>query len=593
MNQQPDTPPQAMGLPHSLEAGEIVASLHARVDTLATPIVPVSPHHPCLGVLKRFQENPSLHLLPVADGDKPVGLVLRASLIEEFSKPYSRDLNHKRTIAEFVEENTLFVEHEVSIDDLARMIIESGHPGMADGFIVTDHGRYQGVGTYRDVLNELAQRRQEHLFHLAHYDALTGLPNRLLFQDRLVQACARAARGGDKVALLFLDLDGFKYVNDTLGHAVGDRLLREIARRLGETVRRSDTLARLGGDEFTAILTGLAKKRAVVPVANKMLQEIARPIELPGIDEKLRVTASIGIAFYPSDSKESSSLVRKADMAMYQAKESGRNNYQFYAQATNLKIRDRLSLEHDLRVAVEQRELILHYQPVVDGDGLAVGVEALLRWPHRERGMVPPDQFIPLAEETGLIEPIGQQVIDLALRDFAGWRSQGIPPLSLAINLSVRQLERSEIVKQVVDRAAEYGIELEQLIFEVTEGVMIRDGSPVAKKLAALDALGARLAVDDFGTGYSSLSYLQSLPFSTLKIDKRFVAKLHDDNASRSLSKAIVAMAHSLGLSVIAEGVENAEQLAVLRGFGCHHFQGYHFARPMPPEEVLGYLRRY
>lgn len=438
---------------------------------------------------------------------------------------------------------------------------------------------------------EVAEREQaeERVMHLANHDALTGLPNRRLLIDRLGQALALAHRENHQVAVLFMDLDRFKTINDSLGHMTGDALLQNVARRLSETLREGDTVSRLGGDEFVVVLPSLDQPKAAEKVALKLVDALAPPIDLGG--QELRVSASIGISLFPEDGCDTETLLRNADSAMYHAKDMGRNNYQFFMEQMNVAAAERLRLENDLHRALERQEFELHFQPRVSvANGLACGIEALIRWRHPERGLVLPGHFIPVAEDTGLIVPIGEWVINEACRQGTAWCAAGLPQIPVAVNLSPRQFRQSNLVDTVARAIERHGWPCNLLELEITEGVLMQQTSDTLKTLEALNRLGVGLAIDDFGTGYSSLSYLKRFPVDFLKIDQSFVRDIAVDPDDATIVTAIIGLAHSLGLTVVAEGVENASQLDFIREAGCDEAQGYHIGRPMPAGQMAEWL---
>jgi diguanylate cyclase (GGDEF)-like protein/PAS domain S-box-containing protein len=440
----------------------------------------------------------------------------------------------------------------------------------------------QFVSVTRDIT---AQRRSEQRIHrLAYFDNLTGLPNRELFFDRFDHAIQRAQRHGKPVALLFLDLDRFKNVNDTLGHPVGDQLLRAVAERLQQLVRSEDTIARLGGDEFTLLLEAVERREYISQVAAKVVQSLAQPFDIDG--HRLHIGASVGISLYPHDGRDATSLVKHADSAMYQAKAAGRNNYQYYSAALSLHTSEQVALEGQLRRAVKQGEFVLHYQPQLDQEARIVGVEALIRWLDPERGLVPPDRFIPLAEETGLIVPIGEWVLQQACRQMAEWHAQGAAGLRVSVNVAGPQLMRADILATVQAALDESGLAPQALELELTETFVMEHVAQTFETLSALRALGVRVAIDDFGTGHSSLATLKRLPADTLKIDRAFVNDLPDDRNDVAIARAILAMSRELDLETVAEGVETEAQRAFLGSEGCTLFQGYLFAPPLPAGEI-------
>ena len=437
------------------------------------------------------------------------------------------------------------------------------------------------VTHYAGIFSDLSAQEQvqERLRSLAYYDLLTDLPNRLLFRDRLRYAIAQARRDKHRLALMFLDLDRFKTINDTLGHSTGDALLRTVADRIKCHVRESDTVARLGGDEFTILLPNLGGKRDVTPVANKLIEVLASPMEVEG--QNLYVTASIGIALFPDDGDDEESLLKHADTAMYRAKTSGRDNYQFYTAKMGQEVAERLELENDLREAMERQELDVHYQPQVDLEsGHMVGMEALLRWHHPVRGDISPARFVPIAEESGLIIHLGEWVLRRALTDLKHWLLNGHPDMRMAVNLSPLQLRQVDLPQRVALVLDELGLDSSHLELELTESMLVEDDQVTREVLGKLNAMGVRLAIDDFGTGYCSLSYLDQLDVDVLKIDRSFVQRMRTGRSCGTVTAAIVDLGHKLGLSVVAEGIETLEQLARVSASGCDVLQGFLLARP-------------
>jgi len=419
---------------------------------------------------------------------------------------------------------------------------------------------------------------------LANYDSVTGLPNRNLLHDRVSQAIYFARRYDKMVALLFIDLDDFKVVNDSLGHNVGDQLLRELGKRLAGCVREVDSVARLGGDEFVIVATNISQRDDVVLIAEKVLESLAMPFVLEG--REVFISSSIGIASFPKDGSDEVTLLKNADSAMYHAKERGKGNYQFYAAEMNQMALERLSLINDLHRALERGEFVLHYQPQVNLKSRKItGVEALIRWQHPQSGMVPPLKFIPIAEETRLILPIGEWVLRTACAQAVEWHKQGFE-ITVAVNISALQVEEHRLVELVDDALRQTGIEPKYLELELTENILIERPDATYKIFQQLREKGVRLAIDDFGTGYSSLSYLTKLPIDKLKIDRSFVRDIADDADDCAIVEAIISMAHSLRLKAIAEGVESPAQVELLQRLNCDEMQGYLFSKPLPREEL-------
>ncbi len=445
---------------------------------------------------------------------------------------------------------------------------QEGKPGIIEGTII-------------DITER--KRAEEQVKHLAFHDSLTGLPNRLLFSDRLRVAMVHANRYREKLAVLFLDVDRFKVINDSLGHSIGDELLRRIAERVSGCIRQEDTIARLGGDEFTVLLPGIAREDDAATIANKILEAVRLPFFIE--HRELFITTSVGVTLYPADGADPETLVRNADTAMYRAKEQGRDNYQLYAPAMNSRALERLSLESRLRQALQNRELVVHYQPLIDlATGRVRGAEALLRWQHPELGVVMPGDFISLAEVSGLIVPIGQWVLRTACAQASAWQKSGYP-LSVAVNLSARQFQQADLVFQVTEALQHANLPAPSLDLEITESNAMQNAELSISTLWDLKNLGVSLSMDDFGTGYSSLNYLKRFPIDRIKIDQSFVHDVTRDPDDAAIAAAIIAMAHSLKLTAVAEGVETEAQLGFLRTQKCDEMQGYFFSPPVPADQ--------
>lgn len=444
---------------------------------------------------------------------------------------------------------------------------------------------------YEGTVQDISERKsyQEQLERQANHDALTGLPNRNLLNDRIEQGIARAARLGYHLVVVFIDLDNFKFVNDSLGHDAGDELLKDMALRLSRCVRNSDTVARLGGDEFVLLLNDHYHSNTVISVLHRVLEEVSRPMLLRG--REFQVSTSMGVALYPRDGETSATLLKNADAAMYAAKDRGRNSFQFFTRELNREAEERLNLESALRQAIEQDALEVHYQPKFDRRRNVVGLEALVRWNHPDYGPIRPDRFIPIAEETGLIVPLTQAVMRAAIAAAVAWNRMRPSPLNMAVNLSPKLFQSGDVVAQLAELLAQAGLPAGLLELEVTESVFIGDSDRAVQTLNRLKELGVRLAMDDFGTGYSSLSYLRRLPLDIIKIDRSLVTGLEHEDDAAMIARAVISLGQSLRKTIVAEGVENQAQFDFLRFQGCDEFQGYLLSRPLPAAEVTRLLQ--
>lgn len=441
----------------------------------------------------------------------------------------------------------------------------------------------------RKAMEDAAREMAVQIAHTAKHDDLTGLPNRALLKDRLEFAMALAARHQMKLALIFLDLDGFKHINDSLGHSTGDKLLRSVAGRLLNCVRGTDTVSRQGGDEFVVLLSDVAQAEDAAICASKILEAVAQVHSIDGHD--LHVTASGGISIYPDDGDDAETLMKNADTAMYQAKEMGRQTHRFFKTAMNERAVKRQSIEAELRRALERRQLELHYQPKVDLlSGLTSGAEALLRWHHPTQGLISPAQFIPVAEDSRLIVPIGEWVLDEACRQAQRWVAEGLLFGAMAVNVSAVQFREPDFAQRVFSILAKAGLDPTRLELELTESVLMTGSETAASTLQALRSKGVQVALDDFGTGYSSLSYLQRFPVDCLKIDQSFIRQISAVGTESTLVTAIINMAHTLGLRVVAEGVETSEELQFVKDRGCDEGQGFYFSRALTATEFAQHL---
>jgi len=445
------------------------------------------------------------------------------------------------------------------------------------------------ITTARDITER--KDAEQRINYLASHDALTNLPNRTLLQDRIQQTLTHNERRKLLAAVIFIDLDKFKVINDTLGHDVGDGLLKEAASRLVSCVRSEDTVARQGGDEFIILLSSIRHPQDAGSIAHKLLDSLIQPFFVHG--KELHISASIGIAIFPDDGKEMDTLLKNSDVAMYHAKESGRNNYQFFSAKMNDQVAEKQSLSSDLRHAIHRKELFLVYQPVVDMfDGIITGMEVLLRWQHPTLGLISPLKFIPLAEESGQILQIGDWVLRTACTQSKIWQQQGYQVPRLAVNLSAKQFRQKSLASSISSILQETGLEAHHIGIEITESMLVQDIDDVVDMLLKLSQMGLEISIDDFGTGYSSLSYLKRFPINKLKIDKSFVDDIATDSDDAAIVKAIIAMAHGLSMKVVTEGVETQDQLDFLRLHNCEQYQGYIFSKPLPAEEIINKLTR-
>jgi len=460
-------------------------------------------------------------------------------------------------------------------EEFAVSILNKG----AQDYLVKWEG--QGRTILRSIRYAIQRKKSDiRLNYLAQYDPLTGIPNRQFFNDQLTRATARARRDGRKVTLLFLDLDEFKVVNDTLGHDTGDRLLKEVADRIRRTVRTGDVVARLGGDEFAVLLEGLSGPREVEAVATGLLEVVSRPYQIA--ERQLMITTSIGITMYPNDNADTQMLLKNADIAMYQAKENGKNNFTFFHQKMHADLMEYHALEHDIREALQLGQFHLAYQPKVNVHIHQLqGLEALLRWTSPTRGNVGPSEFIPVAEESGHIIPLGYWVLDEVCRTIRGWQEKGLTVVPVSVNVSARQFQQPDFHKRVAAILGRHGIEAGLIEIELTEGLVMEDTAAAQRELAELKKIGLRISIDDFGTGYSCLSYLRRFPIDVLKIDRSFVQEIGSSRDGESIIDAIISLAKSLRLETVAEGVETPAQLNYLLDHGCHVVQGFLFGKPM------------
>jgi diguanylate cyclase (GGDEF)-like protein len=527
----------------------------------------------------------------------PSGIIDRHLFVEYFSRMYVPEIHGKKAVLHFLKEDSkvlpgtapIIVDESTSIDDVAQMIIGAGMQHMVTGFIVTLEGSYLGVANGHDLLNEITMRKQADLYFLAHYDHLTGIPNRLLFGDRLMQSCRDSLRNDTLVGILFVDVDRFKHINDSLGHGFGDLLITAISKILQASARESDTVARLGGDEFVILMDNLKDAEDPKKIAQRIVDTMQEPLQISG--HSLSVTVSIGIAIYPTDDTDVALLLAKADTAMYAAKSGGRNCYCIYTPSLSMYSSGQMSLETELRSALKNNEFILHYQPKISlNTEQMIGVEALIRWQHPTLGLLSPIHFIPLAEENGMIVNIGEWVLHQACQQHCIWRDAGLPLIPVAINISAHQFRKANFIETVRSTISEFGIDPGYIEIELTESTLMQNVAGVLETLKELKKIGLRLSIDDFGTGYSSLNYLKHFPIDCLKIDQSFIRGIDTTPVNESIVCAIVALANSLSLETIAEGTESVAELDVIRRCSCDGAQGFHFAKPLPAEDLSQWI---
>jgi diguanylate cyclase (GGDEF)-like protein len=572
-----------------MRAAAPVPDMGGTLADLVQPVPPLRPEVTGQAVYETFARTPNLYAVAVVDkAGRPIGVLNRFRFLESLSRPFGMELYAGRPIESFMDRAPLVVDEHTPLDVVADLLADDSTKYIFDGFIVTRAGHYLGMGTGFGLMRRLTERKQATLLHLANHDVLTDLPNRQLFADRLDQALARSRQSGRPTAVLHLDLDRFKGVNDTYGLSTGDLLLLGVAARLTESVRAQDTVARLGGDEFGIILVELNDPRDAEAIAAKLLARCAECHVLEG--HEVNVSSSIGIAIFPEDGHSPEGLLRAADDALYSAKEV-RNTWQRFSNEMR-RAPDAAFVFTSVKKGIDAGHLETYFQPLIDvRSGRIHAVEALARWRDPVHGLMSTPDLIRFAEESGLISALSSRIILDSMRAVAAWGRELVPGLSLAVNVSGVQFREGGLVEKLRECMEMTAFRPDLLELEITESTVMRLGAATFTALAQLKHMGIRLSVDDFGTGYSSLSRLQRLPVDALKIDRSFVSGIDEQGRGGEIATAIIMMAHSLGLSVTAEGVETPEQLTVLSTEGCDRAQGYLFSRPLPLDELDRQLR--
>jgi len=524
------------------------------------------------------------HVCTIAEGIRALGEQEFAVVLLDLNLPDASGMECVEAIQSADASIPIVVLSGQDDEEFAVSILNKG----VQDYLVKWEGK--GRAIFRSIRYAIERKRSElRLSYLAQYDALTGVPNRQYFQDQLKRATARARRSGTKVALFFLDLDQFKVVNDKFGHLAGDRLLREAAQRLSRAIRSGDVLARLGGDEFAVMAEGMVTARETEAIAHGLLTAIDAPFEIEG--RKVVVTTSIGITLYPNDHSDTTMLVKNADIAMYQAKEQGRNNFKFFTAHMHAELLRYHQFEHDIKNALDNEGFDVVYQPKINMTSRRIeGMEALLRWNCPDRGPVSADQFIPVAEESGHIVPLGYWILEEACKALRKWQDEELPVVPVSVNVSVRQFQQADFPQQVYRILSQYELEPDMIELELTEGLLMEDTAGARQCLQDLKAIGVHISIDDFGTGHSCLAYLRKFPIDILKIDRSFIGEIGEGEDSSIIVQAIISLARSLGLKVVAEGVENVGQAEFLVQHGCHVAQGFLYGRPIAAQNIIPWL---
>lgn len=556
-----------------------------KVSVFLDQVTPILYSDKCASIIRRFSANENLSSIPIVDSNYfPVGLVDRASLLKLFMPDNGFLLNRESIIADVMDHHPVTVDVGATVDDFTQLLRASETTPKLKDFIIVKNGRYLGVGLIHKLLNEIVNRKQRNLFYLAYYDSLTGLPNRLLFQDRLQQACQHANRNADAFGLIFVDLDGFKSINDSHGHQFGDLVLKAAAERLIASLRESDTVARLGGDEFVIIVSHLKESADIDKICNSILENLGQPLQI--FDYEFFLAASLGIALCPYHDQTPNGLLLKADTAMYEAKNSTSSRYVVYSPRFSQAPVKRMSLLRNITRALDNDELVLFYQPLVNlANGQVVGAEALLRWQHPEFGVIAPAIFLPIAEETGVIEEIGQWVLREACKQHFNWIENGLPPTQMAINVSEYEFRKNYFCETVLKILQETGIDPCYIQLEPTERMLMTASRTDMDKLLRLKKQGIKICVDDFGKGFSNLDHLRQLQGDSIKIDISIIRNIQAAGANEAIFRSILRLGNNLGLHIVAEGVETKEELDFIKDNFCREAQGNIFARPVPPAD--------
>jgi diguanylate cyclase (GGDEF)-like protein len=574
-----------------MEVAYRVEYLHDQIGSLVTQVPPVVATENCISVYEKALASRQYRFLPVVDGqNRALGLVDRLIAIEELSRPFFRDLYRKKAIGEVIKLQAP-IESNRFIDELAHQITRENFADSQNAFLISENGLYIGVVTFQDLLKEIVERKEMHLYNLAHFDNLTGLPNRTLFRDRLEQAREFSSRRERKIAVVFIDLDGFKFINDTLGHDAGDHVLITIAQRLPPSLRKVDTLSRLGGDEFTLLLPDIKNVNKVREITERMLTLITEPIEFAG--ETLRVSASMGVAFYPDDGDKIDEVLKRADMAMYEAKAAGKNNCQFFSKKLCTRVARQQALEEALPLAVERQEFKLLFQPLVAlKENRILCCEALLSWEHEGQSL-PPLEFMPLVEKQRLTLKVTDWMLAEAARQIKSWDKLGLKWLRLAVNLSLLDLQDPKLPQRIGAALERHDLKPERLMLEFTDQYGIRDLVSMGNALHSLCERGFSLALDDFGRGLSSLSMLRDMPIDLLKLNLNALQPPRSNRPNDSLLQALVQLAASLDVRVVATDVVNEAEHKRLLQADCYAYQGPFCAEPLSAEDLPRFVKQW